>query len=129
MHARESSSPRPQRKSGLSAGQRRLLELMQSIHFGRIRRLRVRGGEPDLSQPCQVMRTVKMAGQNGAHAASQLLDYELKREIVELFEQLTALGDGMVDTIEVKNGLPFSLEIRASFVCERSRSTKGEDAR
>ena len=57
------------RKSHLSPPRRRLIELMQSINFGRLENLRVRGGEPVLSDPdVVIVREIKFAGQNGARA-------------------------------------------------------------
>jgi hypothetical protein len=35
----------------------------------------------------------------------------LKTQVAEFFDHLTRLGDGSVETIEVKHGLPFKLVI------------------
>lgn len=98
-------------KQSLSPARRRLLQLMQRTHFGRIRGLKVKGGEPDFSRPIELTRTVKMAGQNGAHPAVGLKDFVLKQEVRELFAHFDRIGDGVVEKIEIKHGLPFSLEV------------------
>lgn len=41
-------------------------------------------------------------------------DFLLKRQVVELIEELTGLGDGIVSLIEVKHGLPFRVFLRTT---------------
>jgi len=97
-------------KSSLSTPQKRLLEIMQKMNFGRIERLSVRGGQPEFSSPPKLVRDVKFgAPDNGARPELATSDFALKREHVELFENLRRLGDGIVESIEVKAGLPFRM--------------------
>lgn len=99
------------RKGGLSPSRRRLLELMQRIAFGRIEGLAVRGGEPSFDPPPRVVRKVKIGGENGPRPEVMSTDFPLKREVLELFEHLTELGDSTVRCLEVKGGVPFSLDV------------------
>jgi hypothetical protein len=99
-------------KSSLSSPQKRLLETMQKMNYGRIEDLSIRGGEPIFDPPPRIVRDVKLgAADNGARPELESGDFALKREHVELFESLCRLGDGMIDSIEVKAGLPFRLAI------------------
>jgi hypothetical protein len=97
-------------KSSLSILEKRLLETMQKMNFGRIEGLSIRGGEPVLTPPPRIVRDVKLgAPDNGARAELEANDFVLKREHVELFENLRRVGHGTVECIEVKAGLPFRL--------------------
>lgn len=103
-------------KSSLSTPQQRLLETMQKLNYGRIEGLPVRGGQPVLVPAPRLVKDVKLgAPDNGARSELQSADFALKREHVELFDNLRAIGDGTVECIEVKAGLPF----RITTVAER----------
>ncbi|GIW90485.1 MAG: hypothetical protein KatS3mg109_0917 [Pirellulaceae bacterium] len=111
---------RPQQlrsKSDLSTNRFRLLELMQTINFGRIECLAIHNGEPVLEPPPRVIREIKFGGENGPRPELEAHDFLLKTQVVELFEHFDRLGTGMVDVIEVKHGLPFRMivtEVSAS---------------
>jgi hypothetical protein len=100
---------RPFSKSELPEGGRRLVELMQRINFGRIENLPVRGGAPVLDPPPRVVREIKIGGDNGPRPEARRQDFPLKEQVTELFAHLEALGDGTVEVLEVKHGLPFRL--------------------
>jgi hypothetical protein len=99
------------RKSSLSPARCRLLELMQSIGFGRIENMIVRGGEPVFRPPPYVVREFKLTSDDDADPAGAAADFELKAQVVRLFRRLDKLGDGLVEMLEVKDGLPFKLVI------------------
>jgi hypothetical protein len=99
-------------KSSLSAPQKRLLETMQKMNYGRIEGLSIRGGEPIFDPAPRVVKDVKLgATDTGARAELESADFTLKREHIELFENLKRLDHGTIDTIEIKSGLPFRLII------------------
>jgi hypothetical protein len=99
-------------KSSLSAAQKRLLETMQKMNFGRIEDLTIRGGEPAFSPPPRIVKDVKLgATDNGSRPELESDDFALKREHIELFENLRRLGDGTIEAIEIKSGLPFMLTV------------------
>lgn len=106
---------RPQQfKSGLSHSRRSLVELMQDINFGRVEGLAVRGGDPVMDQPPQVIREIKLDGANGPRPERRVADFSLKSQHIDLFSVLDKLGDGVVDILVIKHGLPFRMEIRQS---------------
>lgn len=97
-------------KSILSPARRRLLELMQRTNFGRIERLRIERGEPIMDPPPWVLRDVKLGADN-TRPETQHIDFALKKQVADLFCEFDVLGDGMVETIVIKHGLPFSITI------------------
>jgi hypothetical protein len=96
-------------KAALSPARRRLLELMQSINFGRVENLVVRGGEPSFDPPPRVVREVKFGGDNGSRPELAASDFKLKAQVADLFRELDRIGDGYALVLEVKHGLPFRL--------------------
>jgi hypothetical protein len=98
-------------KQALSTCKIQLLELMQGINFGRIKRLKVSGGEPVLNPRPTIVRAHKLKGENGPRPELSAADFLLKQEIVELFGFLDELQDGEIDLIEIKHGLPFLIEV------------------
>jgi len=89
----------------------RLVRLMQELNFGQVRDLVVRDGEPVFDPPPRVVREVKFGGENGPRPEAAKADFALKVQVRELFAQLEALGDGLVECIEVKHGLPFRMTV------------------
>jgi len=98
-------------KSSLSEPKRRLVELMQRLNFGRIEGLQVRAGEPVFAPAPRVIRKLKIGGENGPRPEVDYHDFWLKHQTIELLEAIASVGEGQVLAIEVKHGLPFSVEI------------------
>jgi len=84
---------------------------MQRLNFGRIEDLHVRGGEPVFNPAPRVVRKLKIGGENGPRPETDHEDFLLKQQTLEMLEAITLLGDGEVRAIEVKHGVPFSMEI------------------
>ena len=98
-------------KQMLSEPRKRLIGMMQAINFGRVR-FTVWDGAPDFDHAVRVTRTVKLAGgDNGFRAELGSVDFELRKEVIELLGQVANAANGAVATIEVKHGLPFVIEI------------------
>ena len=97
-------------KSSLSAPQKRLLEILQKTNFGRVECLSVRNGEPVFDPAPRVVKDVKLGNSdNEARPELESIDFALKREHLDLFENLTKLGTGMIEAIEIRHGLPFRI--------------------
>ena len=94
------------RYSQLSAPRQVLVRLLQSINFGYVEGLEVRGGEPMFSPAPTVVVEVKLDAPNNPRAEVDLADCELRAELVRLMEQLDSLGDGSIDRIDVRYGVP-----------------------
>jgi hypothetical protein len=98
-------------KSCLSPAQARLFELLQGLNFGRVEGLRVRAGEPIFDPPPRVIQTVKLRSNNDPRPERSYSDFRLKRQIVEMLDIVSSLGDGEVRSIDVRHGLPHCMEI------------------
>ena len=101
----------PTTKSVLSESQSRLVELLQRLNFGRIEGLQVRRGEPVFDPSPRVIQKLKMGADNAPRPEASLQDFWLKNQIIEMLQAIADMGEGEVLAIEVKNGLPFALEI------------------
>jgi hypothetical protein len=84
---------------------------MQDINFGQVQDLTVRDGEPVFEPPPRVIREVKFGCENGPRPETAKSDFTLKVQVREMLAQLEALGDGVVECIEVKHGLPFKMTV------------------
>ena len=98
-------------KQMLSEPWKRIVAVMQDLNFGRIT-FWVRSGQPDFTRPFRTVRTVKPAGgENGPRAAAHSADFEVRKEVMTLYEQVAKAADGAQVTVEVKYGLPFLIEV------------------
>ena len=98
-------------KSSLSAPRRRLLEAMQRLNFGRIEGLVLRNGEPVFQPAPRIIQDIKIGGENGPRPELTIEDFALKSSVRELFDHLSRIGDGTLESIEVKYGVPFKLVV------------------
>jgi hypothetical protein len=98
-------------KALLSPARRRLLEAHQRVNFGEIRGLRIHNGEPVFDPPPRLIYTIKLGGDNGPRPELEVNDFALKATVIELFWQLDRIGDGVIDRIEVRHGLPFLMTV------------------
>lgn len=104
------------RKTELSPERRQLIERMQTVNFGRIHQLQVRGGEPAFTPMTRVERQIKFGGENQPRPEAALADFELKGNVVELFESFERLGNGIIKQLEIKGGLPFVMTVEEQAV-------------
>lgn len=103
-------NPREVTRVSLSPGRRRLVDLMQQVGFGRIDGLIVQGGEPVFVPATKVVRQIKLASDQGPRAGGER-DFVLKAQVLDLFAQFDELGDGRVEELEIKHGLPFRMNM------------------
>jgi len=94
------------RFSQLSGPRQVLVRLLQSVNFGYLEGLEVRGGEPMFNPAPTVVIEVKLDADNEPRPEAVLEEFELKSELVRLMEQLDALGNGCVDRIDIRFGVP-----------------------
>lgn len=101
--------------SALSPARKRLVRMMLDLHFGKIADLHIRHGQPCFKPPPRVVRDVVFGKNNEAHPCLEKHDFALKRQVLELFEQLDDLGDGIIASLFVQNGLPVRMKIEKPF--------------
>lgn len=96
---------------------RRLIKLMQVIGFGHIEGLHLKEGQPVFDPPPRVVRDHKFGARGNGPASQAVRDnFLLKQQVCELLEQLEAIGDGVVERLEVQNGLPFRMSFAEPLV-------------
>jgi hypothetical protein len=100
-------------KSDLAPAEQRLVELVQSVNFGRVERLVVRDGQPVFDPMPRIVRTLKLGGvgRNSPRLPAGSEDFAVKKEVIDLLDQLDQIGDGVIAKIEVMHGLPTLLEL------------------
>ena len=94
--------------SSLSTARKKLLELIDETHFGRIEATILRG-EPDFSQPPTITKEIKLGLARPARSERNRAYFAIKSQFIELFDQLDRLRDGSIVTIEVRHSLPARL--------------------
>ncbi len=100
-----------QDQPSITEAQKRLLQLMQEVHYGKIEDLVISNGEPVMGLTVRVLRDVKLSGECSKKPIIQDRDYLDKPQIVEMLRQFRRLGDGVVQLVEIHDGLPFRIHI------------------
>jgi hypothetical protein len=90
------------RFSELSALRQALIRRCQRMGFGKILRLDVRDGQPVFAPGTEVLLDVKLP------------DFVLCAAVGRFVEQLDSIGDGTVEQIEVRAGIPVRMFFKAS---------------
>ena len=101
---------RPTSTHDLSASERRFLHEMHDVGFGRFESLRVDRGSLVLDPWPTTVRGVKFGSVDTA-AHKPPLDFELKTQVAEFFEYVRSVDAGEIRCLELRHGLPFSMEI------------------
>lgn len=102
---------RPISTRDLLATERAFVAAMTGLGFGRFEFLRIDRGELLLDPWPTVVRDVKFGSEDPSVGKSLPADFELKPQVAELFEYIRDVDSGEIRTLEVKSGLPFSMEI------------------
>ena len=101
-----------QRLSEISTPRQVLVRLCQTIDYGEIQELQVRGGEPFFHPHPIVVQDIKLDQDAGGRPESGLDDFTLSEEVIRLLRQLDELGSGCIDRIVVAAGIPRRVVIR-----------------
>jgi hypothetical protein len=102
--------PKPCLNGDLSPSEQRFLAAMREVGFGRFEYVQIRKGQIVLDPWPAAVRDMKfgveVAGEHSAH-----FDYQLKRQVAEFFEYTRDVDAGEIRTLEIRHGLPFSMEV------------------
>lgn len=101
----------PTNKSSLTPSSARLIELLQTLNFGRIEALKIQAGQPVFDPPPRVIQKLKIGADNAPRPETGHADFRLKAGVIELLQVIALLDDGEIRSIEVRCGLPVSAEI------------------
>jgi hypothetical protein len=117
---------KPTSTKDLLTSERNLLDAIRTLGFGQIESLRIRAGEPVLDPWPTVVRDLKFGVDRQEPRATSSTDFELKREVAELFEYTREVEDGEIRILAVRHGLPFTMEIELS--ARAARQAGGDHA-
>ena len=67
-------------------------------------------GEPILNSDVNVVRAARLGGESDPLKLTNAEDFELKRQVRDLFDELARLENGTVIRLELRHGLPFLIE-------------------
>lgn len=103
-------------KNSLPEPRRRLVELMQRLNFGCIHGLVIRNGDPVLDVPHRprVVQEVKFCADNAPRPEGDVPDFRLKAQVIEMFAHFDRVRNGVIESLSVKNGLPFGMHFEAA---------------
>ena len=90
--------------------ERRFKVTLNELSSGRLDFMRIQCGELVLDPAPTVMQVLKF-GSAQWQSPSRCADFELKESLAELFEYIRGTDDGAIRCLEVRHGLPFSMEI------------------
>ena len=88
-----------------------LIRTLQELHYGRIEGLIVRDGQPILDPMPRIVAEHKFGGDHGLPAEVERADFALRKQVTDLCQRLDQLGDGVIEVLTVKDGLPFSMQV------------------
>jgi hypothetical protein len=94
----------------LRSSERAFLAAMQRLGFGRFEYLRIKNSELVLDPWPATVRGVKFCAK-ASLPDTAIAEFLLKQQVVELFEYIRSVEVGEIRILEVRNGLPFSMEI------------------
>ena len=113
----------------LTAAQSALLQAMREYQFGRIENMPVQAGQPLLDKAENVVRVTLLGGDKLATTVQDGKEFELKKAVRDLFDELERLDDGTVVRLEFKRGLPCLLETAAAAIDDRSIAPAAAECR
>ena len=104
------SSRCPRSTRDLSPSERDVVTLLQQLGFGHLESIRIRAGAVVLEPWPTVVKVLKFgAAESQPPRASA--DFELKKSMSDLFDFIRGVDDGEIRRLEVRHGLPFSMEV------------------
>src|SRR5712691_10758986 len=110
------SRRQPRTTRDLTPAQHLLLQIMREHQFGRLENVRIEAGELVLDQHIKVIRVARLGGESSATSVPSTDDFELKRAVCDLLDELARLGDCVIVRLEFRRGLPCLLETVATAV-------------
>jgi hypothetical protein len=94
------------RLSDLSAERQAFVRQCQKIDFGKIVGLVVRGTEPEFGQNTEIFLDLKLDIEEESRPELELKDFAISAELVRLFGKFDVMGNGAIEQIEIRAGLP-----------------------
>lgn len=109
-----SSPTRALRFRDLSLPRQRLVRTCQTINFGSIRGLEIRGGEPVFDPPPTLLVDVKLDSNDPPRPETDLADFDLTQAVIRLMDRLDHLTTTTIELLEVRAGIPRRVVFRTA---------------
>ena len=93
---------------------RAFAELVRDTRFGTIEHIRVSGGRPVIDANTEVCTEYRLSGVEPGVEMMTEDQYVSKPQVRAMFERFRAVGDGIIECLEVRDGLPFKMTVRRS---------------
>ncbi|MEN6521143.1 MAG: hypothetical protein ABFD46_08345 [Armatimonadota bacterium] len=94
-----------QMKSSLDDPERWLVEAMSKLRFGRVEGLHVKDKRPLRYPAPMFVRSRKFTKNEGTRTAEER-DFALKAQVSWLISEIAEVGDGIIRSVTVQDGLP-----------------------
>jgi hypothetical protein len=99
------------RRTSLSPTKRILVDRAHEVQFGRIENLMIINGEPHFGTETRLIRTITFTGADNRSKSRVADDFPLKRPWIELFDHFALIGDGLIEKIDLKAGMPCFMSV------------------
>jgi hypothetical protein len=109
------------RLSQLSPARQALVRILQAVNFGEIRGVRVQDADPILEDDTVVVIDTKLDKAEEPRAELGLADFELRDEVCRLMARIDAIGDGVIERLEVRAGIPRRIVFKSRLTLESRR--------
>jgi hypothetical protein len=100
----------PASNRDLLPSERRFIVALNQLGFGRLEFVRIQRGELVLDPAPTAVQVLKF-GSAEWQPPRRAADFELKEPLAKFFEYIRGVDDGAIRCLEVRHGLPFSMEI------------------
>jgi hypothetical protein len=114
---------RPLNTNDLRPAESLFLRAMQELGYGRFEYVRIERGEILLDPWPTTVRNVKFGTTDSTRAGCIPNEFRLKEQVAEFFEYARAVESGEIRTLEIRNGLPFTMEVEPAI--DRRRGVHG----
>ena len=94
------------RFSQLSAPRQKLVRMCQTVNYGQIQGVAVRGGDPIFEPAPMAVIEAKLYRDDGPRPELALTDFALRDDVRRLMTRLDDLKNGTIQCIDVRAGIP-----------------------
>jgi hypothetical protein len=92
--------------------ERELIRLIRQTQFGCISNIKLSAGQPVFDGNTSVSIEFKLSGLEPTKEVLSEQDYLNRPQVRTLFERFRTLGNGTIECIDVRDGLPFKMTIK-----------------
>ena len=119
------AGPSPATTKSLSPSEMRFVAAMQRLWFGRFENIRIQAGELVLDPWPTTIRNLKFNPESSAPDDRTAIPFKLKEQVAELFRHIRSLEVGEIQTLQIRHGLPYSMEIITPMPADLPQCTDG----